>query len=138
MGTVLCCILLISAHTALGEQRVEVKHFLFELQNCKLAEQIVICDFMVTSKGQDRELTILGNAGSRIFDDMGNEFKASNVMMGNALDTDWVTDRLVSNIPVKARLVFENVYSQPKLLSMLEIVFDGLRAQFRNIPIIAK
>ncbi len=138
IGTVLCCLLLISAHTALAVQQVQVKNFLFQLQICKLTGQTVTCDFMVTSKGQDRELTLLGNAGSRIFDDMGNEFKASNVIMGNASDSDWVTNRLVSNIPVKARLVFENVLSQPHVLSVLEIVFDGLRAQFRNIPVVAK
>ena len=138
MGTVLCCLLLISAHTAFGEQQVEVKNFLFQLQKCKLAGQTVTCDFMVTSKGQDRELTIMGNSGSRIFDDMGNEFKAGNVIMGNASDSDWVTDRLVSNIPMKARLVFENVRSQPNLLSVLEIVFDGMKAQFRDVPVMAK
>ena len=138
IGTVLFCLLLISAHAAFGEQQAVVKNFLFQLQECKLAGQTVTCDFMVTSKGQDRELTILGYTGSRIFDDMGNEFKAGSVIMGNASDSDWVTDRLVSNIPVKARLVFENVHSQPNLLSLLEIVFDGLRAQFRNVPVIAK
>ena len=137
-GTVLCCFLLISATNAFGQQQVEVKKFLFQLHKCRLTGQTVTCDFVVISKGQDRELTILANAGSRIFDDMGNEFKSSNVIMGNASDSDWVTNRLVSNIPVKGRLVFENVLSQPKVLSVLEIVFDGLRAQFRNIPIVAK
>ena len=128
----------IDTGAALGQQKVEVKNFLFQLQKCKLSGQTVTCDFMVTSKGQDRELTILGNTGSRILDDMGNEFKATNVIMGNASDSDWVSKRLVSNIPVKARLVFESVPSQPNLLLLLEIVFDGQRAQFRNVPLAAK
>src|SRR5208337_3164842 len=138
IGTVLCCLLLISAHTALGQQQVEVKNFLFQLQKCTLSGHTVTCDFMVTSKDQDREMTILGYTGSRILDDMGNEFKASNVIMGNASDSDWVSKRLVSNIPLKARLVFESVPSQPNLLLLLEIVFDGQRAQIRNVPLAAK
>lgn len=138
IGTVLCCLLLISARTALGQQQVEVKNFLFQLQQCKISGQTVTCDFMVTSKGQDREITILGHTGSRILDDIGNEYKASNVIMGNASDADWVSDRLASDIPVKARLVFENVHYQPRLLLLFEIVFDGQRAQFRNVPLAAK
>jgi len=129
---------LVSAHTALGQQQVEVKNFLFKLQKCILSEQAVTCDFMVSSKGEDRELTIMGNTGSRIIDDIGNEYKASNVIMGSTSDADWVSDRLVSNIPVRARLVFGGVHLQPKQLVLLEIVFDGLRAQFRNVPLAAK
>ena len=128
----------IDTGATLGQQQVEVKNFLFQLQKCRLAVQTVTCDFMVTSKGQDRKLTILGNTGSRILDDMGNEFKAGNVIIGNASDSDWVSKKLVSNIPVKARLVFESVPSKPNLLLMLEIVFDGEKAQFRNVPVSAK
>ncbi len=138
IGSVICCLLLISAHTAFGQQQVEVKKFLFQLQQCRLSGQTVTCDFMVTSKGQDREMTILGNTGSRILDDAGNEFKAGDVIIGNASDSDWVTKRLVSDIPLKARLVFENVPSQPKLRRLVEIGFDGQSAQFRNVPIAAK
>ncbi len=135
IGTVLCCFLLISARTAFGQQQLEVKKILFQLQGCILSGQTVICDFVVTDKGLDRQVTILGNTGSRILDDMGNEYKADNVTMGNASDSDWVSSRLVSNIPVRARLVFANVRYKPKLLSLLEIEFDGLRAQFRNVPL---
>src|SRR5208282_6353719 len=117
----------IDTGAAIGEQQAEVRNFLFQLQKCRLSGQIVTCNFMVTSEGQDRELTILGNAGSRIFDDKGNEFKASNVIVGDTSDSDWVTKGLVSNIPVKAGIVFEGVYSQPNQLSVLEIVFDGER-----------
>src|SRR5208283_2208389 len=101
-GTVLCCFLLLSATTALGQQQVEVKNFLFQLQQCKRSGQAVTCDFVVTSRDQDMELTILGNAGSRIIDNMGNEFKAGNIIMGSASDADWISSSLVSNIPVKA------------------------------------
>src|SRR5208282_4139077 len=81
----------IDTGAAIGEQQAEVRNFLFQLQKCRLSGQIVTCNFMVTSEGQDRELTILGNAGSRIFDDKGNEFKASNVIVGDTSDSDWVT-----------------------------------------------
>ena len=137
-GTVLCCFLLMSATTAFGQQQVEVKNFLFQLQTCRLSGQTVACEFTVTSKGEDREVTILGNAGSRILDKMGNEFKADKVIMGNSSDADWISNSLVSNIPVKAALVFQNVYSKPNLLSVLEIVFDGMKAQFRDVPVMAK
>lgn len=138
IGAVFCCLLLIPAQTVFGGQQVEVKNLLFQLQDCGLSKQVMTCDFMVTSKGQDRTLTILGSTGSRIIDDMGNEFEAAGIIAGNASDSEWVTNRLVSNIPVKVRLVFQGIPSQAKPLLLLEVVFDDGKAQFRNVPVAAK
>lgn len=123
------------------QQQVEVKNFLFQLQKCTLSGQTVTCDFLVTNKDNDRQLTICSNCflygRSRIVDDMGNEFNASKVQMGNSSGSE-ISNKLVSNIPMKSRLSFEGVTSQPKLLSLLEINCGGLMAQLRDIPLATK
>ena len=126
-----------------GQQQTEVKSFLFQLQGCRLAGMIIACDFLVTNKVKDRRLSI--STHSRIFDNMGNEFSASILQMGNESSTNPVSDALgyvantlTTNIPMKGRLIFGGVNSKPNLLSLLEIDFGEFKVQFRDVPLVTK
>jgi TolB-like protein len=84
-----------------------------------------------------------GKGETRIFDEFGNEYFASSIQFGN-----YVTDKrypcvvdntLVASIPMKAVVSFENLLSQAKIITLLEINCYAndkfFSAQFRNIPI---
>jgi TolB-like protein len=126
-----------------SQQQMEVNSFLFQLQGCRLSGQIITCDFLVTNKDEDRRLII--SRRSRIFDNMGNEFDASIVQMGNESSTgdianmlSYVANTLVTNIPLKGRLGFVGVNSKPNLLSLLEIDFGEFKIRLRNVPLATK
>jgi len=126
-----------------SQQQMEVNSFLFQLQGCRLSGQIITCDFLVTNKDEDRRLII--STHSRIFDNMGNEFNASIVQMGNESPTGdianilgYVANTLVTNIPLKGKLSFVGVNSKPNLLSLLEIDFGEFKIRLRNVPLATK
>jgi len=132
--------------TPSSNSKVDVKNFTFEIIQCKLSGTTLTCDLFITNNDQDREL-VLGakgndfsrNVKSRIFDDSANEYGAIKCHLGEKANAGEVTNSLVSGIPIKANLVFDNVSPETRLLTLLEIGFyagDRFKAQLRNIPII--
>jgi TolB-like protein len=126
-----------------GQQQTEVKSFLFQFQGCRLAGVIIACDFLVTNKVKDRQLSI--SKRSRIFDDKGNEFSVSILQLGKESSANpvadalgYVANTLTTNIPMKGRLIFGGVNSKPNLLSLLEIDFGEFKVQLRNVPLATK
>lgn len=131
-----------SSPPAKAQQRVEAKDFIFDLQGCKLSGQTVTCSLVITNKGVDGKLTIINWGGStsvaRIFTDSGDEYRSQVVQLGNKRqNAQDVENELVSGIPTKASLTFENVSTKGSMLTLLEIVCrserGNFRAQFRNI-----
>lgn len=127
--------------SAKAQQRVEVKDFLFELQGCKASGQTVSCSLLITNKGKDRDIwiTVGRNNMSRIVDDSGNEYRSNKLQIGTEERSDWmVQNLLVSGIPTKATISFDNVSPQAKMIRLLELdcgAADGgrFKAQLRNI-----
>jgi hypothetical protein len=77
---------------------------------------------------------------TRIFDDAGNEYYVNYVQLANKAPSDYVGSLLVSGVPTKAQLKFENVSATAQSISLLEIWCDlggdnVFNVQFRNIPI---
>jgi len=134
---------------AKAQQKVEVRDFIFELQGCKLSTQAVKCSLLVTNKGKDREIGIYGKGGmwlgytvwvsgeSRIFDNFGNEYIAKNAQLSNK-EGGSVSSLLVSGIPTKASVSFENVSSEATMIPLFELSCysgDKFTVQFHNIPL---
>ena len=97
-------------------QKLDANFFTFELQRCLLSGTTVMCELTITNKGDDRQIGFSWR--SRLFDDQGNEYKAERVRLaskeGNSADAI-----LVSGITVNLRLIFENVSSQIRQITLL-------------------
>jgi len=125
-----------------AQQKVEVNNFLFELQSCKISGQQVTCHFMVNNKDVDRNLNLYADehwgGTSRIFDDLGNVYKAEESQIGNSRARQYAQIMLVSGIPTKASLRFGGVSQEVRSIALLEISCSTdkyFKAQFRNIPL---
>lgn len=127
-----------------AKQRVEAKYFLFELQGCEASRSGVICNLLITNKGDDRTLGFCGSSSwctphSRMFDDRGNEYRAEIVQLGNKKGSN-ISNVLISNVPTNASLSFEKVSTGATKITLLELgVWDekevDFKVQFRNIPL---
>jgi len=128
-------------------QKIEAKGFTFELKKCKMSGGSIVCDFLITSNNQDRSLQLVGNYyqhSSRMFDDFGNEYIATEAQLGNKSGKDYIESLLVAGVATKASLHFEGVSQEATKITLLEIGckcpangYDSDRfvAQFRNIPL---
>jgi TolB-like protein len=117
-----------------AQQTVETKGFNFALKECKRSGSSVTCYLLVTSIDQDQELYVSGSYRTRIFDDLGNEYKANYAQLGNKEDDDSVRNRLVAGIPTKASVKFEGLASQANFITLLEIYCSEFVVQYRNVP----
>jgi len=76
---------------------------------------------------------------TRIFDDLGNEYFASKIQLGNIQNNKCVKNTLVTGVPMRAIIFFDNFSSQTKNIPLLEVrcyaTQKDFSVQFRNIPI---
>jgi TolB-like protein len=133
-------------------QEVKVQNFNFKLIDWQKKGEGIIFDLLITSE-QDSGLILYavkrGGSGirTRFFDDSGNEYFASGIQLGNeALNKNTsytsygsVGNILVTGVPMKAIVSFDNFSPQTKIVTLLEISCEVnnkyFSAQFRNIPI---
>lgn len=131
-----------------SQQREEAQGFVFELQLCKASGKEVTCDLLITNKKEnDRELKIFNSPGmlyrrSRMIDDLGNEYTANKIQLGNSISSSFslASNILVSGVPTKAGLSFEDVSKVVSKIAILRIDFDyntgkQFFVEFRNIPL---
>lgn len=91
--------------------------FTFELQKCRLSGTNVICDFMITNNDKDRTLDL---ATSVMFDDFNNEYYSRRSQLANSQGNRGQAF-LVSGVPAKARLTFENVSPNAATMTLLKL-----------------
>lgn len=131
-----------------AKQNVEVKDFVFELQECKSSGTNITCSILITNKGTDRQLTIsshpIPGLYTELFDNNGNRYEVKEIVLGNQDHPVMATLLLISNVATKASVYFNNVDSQAKTVSLLNLIVGegqislGLKystVQFRNIPL---
>jgi TolB-like protein len=119
-------------------QKIDANFFTFELQRCLMSGTTVMCELMITNKGDDRQIAF-GNR-SRLFDDQGNEYHAERVRLASkeGYEADAI---LVSGITTNLRLTFESVSPQTRQITLLDIyvaMYGGGRnfnVQFRSISL---
>lgn len=123
-------------------QKVEADNLTFEVKECKMSGENIICDLLITNKDQDREL-YLNNKDwrppSRIFDDSGNEYGANQVQIGSKKGSRPKT-LLVSGVPTRAKLYFEKVSRQASSITLLEVGCrssgKSITGKLRNVPLL--
>jgi len=123
-------------------QEVNAGGFNFKLIDWQKKGDGLVFELLVTSE-QDSQLRLFTERGgirTRIFDDFGNEYLASGIQLGNmTLQYGEVINRIVTGVPMKAIISFDNFLPQTKIITLLEIsclannkIFS---VQLRNIPI---
>jgi|GEM_PF-160022 len=138
---------------AVIDQKTEYADFSIELRGCKFVNSSIMCDVLITNKDRDRVLGISNDVyvlkerlfktyrtiPTRIFDDMGNEYRATSIQFGGKKDKMPQTS-LVKDIPARAVLVFDSVSPEPKKLPLLEIGFfdaesNSFKITFKDTPL---
>ncbi|MFK8183992.1 MAG: hypothetical protein AB8B99_11505 [Phormidesmis sp.] len=92
---------------------IQKEGFVFEFLGCESTPNTDVpltCDFLVENSRDDERLLYLyavpTSAFSRVIDVRGNEIIATNVELGSASNTRWVSVEMPSRIPLRASLSF--------------------------------
>ena len=119
-------------------QKLDANFFTFELQRCLLSGTTVMCELMITNKGDDRQIAVGGS--SKLFDDQGNEYRAERIRLASK-ENYAVEAVLVAGITVNLRLTFQDVSPRTRQITLLNIyvnVYGGgkdFNVQFRGISL---
>jgi len=126
-------------------KKVESEKFTFELTKCEMPSGgRVTCDFLITNNDdKDRELILYISNKSRIFDDLGNEYRPNQVELADKKgqgNYQSLQSLLISGISTKVSLTFKNVTQEARGISLLEVSFweqesGNFKIKFRNIPL---
>ncbi len=120
---------------------IEKNGFSFNFQGCDLSSsRTLICKLMVTSLDTDKRLSLNArrNMPSRVFDEEGNEYWASYVVLTNKKDNYMVRGTLVAGIKAKASVIFENFPVKNDALALLEVNAHhngSIKLQFRDVKL---
>jgi hypothetical protein len=120
--------------------KVEYQLYTFELIDCRLFGTRITCELLVTNNDKDRELEIRGSyyAGgkTRLVDQGGNEYDVSKVQLGSYNRKEGASANLVTGVPFKLALVFDDMPQDMTTLSLLDISVEGTGSvQFKDIPL---
>jgi hypothetical protein len=129
---------------------IELNGFIFDLNGCKAKNRNVECDLSVTSKDQDRNLTIFLKMfddihTTRLHDNNGDEYAPTKISIANISTVQNKIDkRFVYNVTTPVKIYFDNISSRAQSISLLSIkcsdnpnVFSSsvFEVPFRNIPL---
>jgi len=133
---------IVSTKEAKSIQEINIQNFNFKLIDWQKKGEGIIFELLITSE-EDSGLRLYGryyDKITRVFDDFGNEYFASKVQLGNFTDTGYIDNKLVTGVPMKVIVSFDNFSSQAKIITLLEIycIDDNkhFTAQIRDIPIV--
>lgn len=126
-------------------RKVVSNGYRFDFQSCTLSNRNVECDVMVRTPNTDKTLILYPHYNvsltSSAFDNLGNQYYPSSIMLGNKDSTNSnhsIKGRLIQGITTKIKIYFENVSSETSSISLLELQAEDNRkrfkVQFRNIP----
>lgn len=131
----------------------ETPEFIFKIKKCQLLDTTLTCHITITSKGEDRLFGLFYDSSgctsnpSRVFDDSGIEYRPEYVFLAGKegySPYNSLRSMLISGVPTKTSLTFENVKSKPKSITRFDLVCQKsekhgckniFRIEFRNIPI---
>lgn len=115
----------------------------FELVSCEMFDNTIIIKLQITSINNDCSVKILHGSvklGSRLFDDLGNEYKPSTLKFANKSKNRSVKNNLVAKITSPASLIFKKVNKNATLVPLFNLGIwmkesGNFRVSFRDIPI---
>jgi len=120
--------------------------FTFEVKECRKIGDRVICEALVTNKGDERSLSIRGKQWgrsddvTRLIDDLGNVYDDAKGQFGTK-ELPYAAVTLVTDVPVRLILYFDGVAKEASRIRLLELdcyTDDGdkaFRVQLRDIPL---
>jgi len=119
---------------------VNYNNFIFELTNVKYENRNITCSLIVTNTSEDDSYLKFWIKDTRIFDEYGNEYIASNCKVANTISKDsWtrVEKKFISGVPTTVEFVFKKVSSETKKISLFSISFvsDDDKVEFRSISL---
>uniref|UniRef100_UPI00405693DD FlgO family outer membrane protein n=1 Tax=Candidatus Electronema sp. TaxID=2698783 RepID=UPI00405693DD len=125
-----------------GYATQEVKGFTFNVKECKKSGEFLTCSVSATSNNKDKEIGIWANnyAGRTVlYDDIGNEYTASKIVLGEQWDEQSLSRRLVAGVPTIASFEFKGINQSANMVALFEITCraedERFAVQFRNVPI---
>jgi len=152
--TLLICILTlifsnVNVAPAQSDQKLSTNDFTFQLNTCKLSGGSITCQFIVTNDSSaDRRFILYArgySGNSRMFDDGGNEYIATQAQVGTKVTEGGAEIVLVPQVPVKGSIRFDKVNSEATKITLLRLSCgstdargngqNGWNADFRNVPI---
>lgn len=124
--------------------KLEYKLFTFEIKQCTLFGKRLTCEILITNNDRDKDLQIYyasNTNSSKAIDDSGNEYEPNKIQFGSKEGGSYT--RLVTGIPVKLILIFDDLPQSTNSLRLLQIsanfekkdYFENPSAQFRNVPV---
>ena len=111
------------------------------LKHCSREATNVMCHLSILSSGQMRTIDTAPHGGAQLYDNLGNRYYTSQVMIGNQTKR---RVELVPDIDIETTIEFKNISSNAsniKLLSIQPMVFGTnvptkeRKIEFRNIEL---
>lgn len=105
-----------------------------QITRCKGTGSTVLIDFLLTFEGDDKQINF--NNNTIAFDDLGNQYRASDIWGGNENVNRYASTLLPSDVPIKCRMQIDNVKSNATLFKRINI-YAGLDnpIMIYNLPI---
>lgn len=105
-----------------------------QITRCKGTGTTVLIDFLLTFEGDDKQINF--NNNTIAFDDLGNQYRASDIWGGNENVNRYASTLLPSDVPIKCRMQIDNVKSNATLFKRINI-YAGLDnpIMIYNLPI---
>ncbi len=109
------------------------------VQDCTRKLQDIVCQAILTSKSNDRSISLNGNT-IKLVDFEGNEYYPMSIRLANrSSEKNSIETELIENIPFKASFVFGKVPATLAQAALLQIPLTGgviATAKFRNVAIV--
>jgi TolB-like protein len=117
-------------------QKTQAQFFTFELKQCRMSGNSVVCDLLITNNDRDRELQLKRGT---LFDEVGNSHNSNSIQLANELYSG--QQLLISGVPTSARVKFDGVSPQASRITLLRIslwVQSGtfFEVEFRNVSLV--
>jgi TolB-like protein len=119
---------------------VKASLYTFVLDDCRLSGSTIVCDLTITNNDRDRVFSydhLVGGAG--MIDDLGGTYMATSIRIANRNGFDDAV--IVSNVPTKSRIIFDNVSSEATKIASLKMQFNRVdqgilnhfKVEFRDV-----
>ncbi len=120
-----------------GDPRVQsIEDYVFTLDACRRQSADIYCWIVVRNDAADRELRV--SSESRVIADDGTPYIESSRVFGDREAGPFENNlymQLATGVPTRFGLRFKGLALKAQHLSLVEVVTQGFRVQFRDVPV---
>lgn len=131
-----------SASSKSAKQTVKASLYTFDLDECRLSGTTIVCDLTITNNDNDRMFSydnLVNGAG--MTDNSGNIYGATSIRIANRNGFDDAV--ILSNVPTKSRITFDNISPQATRIVSLRMQFNRFdqgiinhfKVEFRDVAL---